>query len=455
MRRTHGRRERGRSLLAALALGAAFSTPLAAAEDPGADWRCLGCNVLFISLDTLRADHLGSYGYERPTSPNIDRLAARALLFKDVLAQAPTTAPSHLSMFSSRYVSQHQNQGGAVIAEILSKAGYRTAAFVDGAQMRRRYGPSGGFGLYRSTRARRGGRGLEAINPRAVAWLERNQQQKFFLFVHSYDVHCPYSPPEPYASMFTDGYVPDFEVEGKCGGKHFNKLKLSRADLDYIAARYDGGIRHADTKLQELLEALGRLGLTDDTIVVLTSDHGESLGERGRVGHNEVYHVQLDVPLIIALPSGRARVVDDPVQSLDILPTLLSILGLEAPEGLSGIDLGAQLEGRRDPNRLRMAQTSRGTMATIHEGKRWALVVDHGQVDALYDLQSDPNQENDVKQKHPQVTARLFRGFLSFEIPDAELRERPARIDPQTRRELEALGYAVEPEEAEPAGAAP
>ncbi len=425
--------------------------PTTNGKTPEPDWRCPNCNVLFVSIDTLRADHLGSYGYTRSTSPNIDRLASRSLVFSDVLAQSPTTAPSHRSMFSSSFVYQHRNRlrGLPVIAGLLSRAGYRTAGYVDGAQMRPEFGISKGFSSYDSTEgyhvdgAQIGG-GLEAINPRAIEWLEKNGHERFFLFIHTYDVHCPYSPPEPYLSMFSEGRAPTFEIEGKCGARYFNRLNLTQRDFEYIAALYDGGIRYTDDKLQEILSALDRLGLTDETVVVITSDHGESLGERNHVGHNKVYDVQLKVPLIIALPSGRSQLIDAPAQSVDILPTLLTILGVDAPEGVSGIDLTDWLEGPRDENRVRLAQKANGSVATVNEGKRWALIIKWRQVNALYDLQADPRQENDVQHEHPDVVARLSQAFRDMRVPKEELKMRPEDLDPKIIEELKALGYTEE-----------
>jgi arylsulfatase A-like enzyme len=422
--------------------------PSAAADSARSSWKCVGCNLLVISIDTMRADHLGCYGYDRPTSPNLDRLASRALLFKDVLAQSSTTAPSHRSLFSGRFVYQHRNtlKGIPVMAGLLSTAGYQTAAFVDGGQMRPQFGFSKGFASYVTTNGRhlagaQVGGGLAVINPMVEEWIATRPDGRFFLFVHTYDVHCPYTPPEPYRSMFLSGLSPSFEVEDKCGAAYFNGLDLGPHDFEYIAALYDGGVRYTDAKVQEILETVRRNGLVEDTVIVITSDHGESLGERRAVGHNNIYDVQLKVPLIIALPSGRARVIETPVQSVDILPTLLSILGVESPAGLPGVDLTTRLDEAGEDDRVRLSQNASGTSTTVYEGKHWALMIKQGKIRALYDLRIDPQQLNDLQHERPDVAARLFRDFLERDVPEAELRSRPRDLDPKIVEELKALGY--------------
>jgi arylsulfatase len=394
---------------------------------------------LFVSIDTLRADHLGSYGYPRPTSPNLDRLAAGALVFRDVLAQAPSTAASHGAIFSGRYVHQGRKKS---LARILSDAGYRTAGFVDGGQMRRSFGLARGFEHYESTDAERIGGGLSEINPRAIAWLDAQGGTPFFLFLHTYDVHCPYDPPEPYRAMFLAGRQPSPAVEGRWCGPHLNRQNLDEADFEYLRGLYDAGIRYTDEHVQQILTALGTLGLADETVVVVTSDHAESLGERGWVGHNQVYSVQLKVPLIVALPSGRSQVVDSPVESIDILPTLLAILGVEGPGDLPGKDLTAQLERPGDPERVRLAQTWDGEGVSVHEGKRWSLVTHAGKIAGLYDLLADPEQLVDRQHERPDVAARLARWLRESRSPADPPPEAPPKVDERTRRELEALGYA-------------
>jgi arylsulfatase len=412
---------------------------------------CEDCNVLFFSIDTLRADRLGSYGYARPTSPTLDALAKDGIVFRDVLAQAPTTAPSHRSFFSSTYVPEHGNELKhlPVIASELARHGYATAAFVDSGQLAPAFGLTKGFASYTSTDVERRdvvgtfGGGLEQLNPRVIRWLEGKHDKPFFLFVHTYDVHCPYDPPEPFRSMFVDkAYTPRFDATGRCGKDYYDGLNLGAKEFAHIGAIYDGAIRYTDGKMAEILAALERLGLSDKTLIVVTSDHGESLGERGFVGHNRVYDVQLKVPWIMRLPSRAQRVVHAPVESVDILPTLLSMLGKQAPGTLSGRDLLPRLvDGKWEDNRLRVAHTGSRKMATVHEGKRWSLIVQDDKPPALYDLLADPTEETDLSQRHSDVVRRLMSALARFDPTKREVRELPQGLDEKTLRDLKALGY--------------
>ena len=412
-------------------------------------FRCDGCNLLLISIDTLRADRLGCYGYERDTSPTLDELAAESIIFRDVLAQAATTAPSHRSLFTGRYVFQHRDVSPKppTMAGLLAESGYRTAAFVDGGQMSRAFGLAEGFetffesgGVHRQG-AQVGG-GLEVLNSELVEWLRKHGDQKFFAFLHTYDVHCPYTPPEPYRSMFTDGYEPDFEVEGRCGGSYFNRLKLGAEDFAYLSALYDGGVRYVDSKIAEILAEIHRLGLAEKTIVVITSDHGESLGERWKVGHRRVWDVQLKVPLIMHLPTGHHRVVEEPVQGVDLLPTVLSMLGIRTLDNLPGRDLSRLFDADLPPEgRVRFGEGIDIPESTIRLDSRWSLLLVDGEPAGLFDLARDPAEEENLIAARPDVSSKLFEAYRGLQVPASEPIGLPEGLDRETRERLESLGY--------------
>jgi arylsulfatase A-like enzyme len=412
---------------------------------------CQGCNLILFSLDTLRADRLGVYGYNRATSPNIDVFARESVVFLDTLAQAATTAPSHRSLFTGRYVHEHGNKtdGMPVLASLLHSAGYETAAFVDGGQLRPKFGFQAGFEEYYDTgNAHKAGAavggGLREINPRVLDWLKRDRSEPFFLFVHTYDVHCPYTPPEPYFSMFVSrSYKPHFEVAGKCGAKAFNKMRLGDPDFEYISALYDGGVRYTDQMIQSLFDALRGHRLLERSIVIVTSDHGESLGERQRIGHNEVYDVQLKVPLIIRLPGGQAARVETPVQLIDILPTVLSLLNLpRSGLSLGGRDLSPSFFAPSDNGqRLRAAHTTDGLQATVRTDQSWSLMMRGGKGNALYNLELDPYEEHNVLTEHPERVLKLTTAYERLLDPARELPTFPDNLDKKEVQQLEALGY--------------
>jgi len=422
--------------------------PPVSVRERAADLVCDGCNLLLVSIDTLRADRLGAYGYQRPTSPNIDRLASKSIVFRDVLAQAATTAPSHRSILSGLYVFQHRNEveGIPLLAEFLLERGYRTAAFVDGGQMSARFGMAKGFETYFDTGLEHVegafvGGGLADINPEVIAWLKGRTRSRFFALVHTYDVHCPYTPPEPYRSMFVEeGFEPGFEVEGKCGLTYFNKLKLKPRDFEYISALYDGGVRYADAKLAEILEALERLGVADRTVIIVTSDHGEALGERNFVGHNRVYDVHLKVPWILHLPTNRHLEIEGPVQLIDLLPTVLGVLGIAVPDGLSGVDLGAALaEGRLSPRRSRFAEHA--DTSTVRVDARWTLLLRKGTPQGLYDLHVDRTEEDNLIRQRPELVGTLYQAYRRLQVPGDPTRAIPDDLDEKTIEQLRALGY--------------
>ena len=411
--------------------------------------RCTDCNLLLISVDTLRADRLGSYGYSRPTSPNLDALASKSLLFRDVLAQASSTVPSHKSIFSGLYVFEHRNRldGRPVLAQLLASAGYRTGAFVDGGYLSREFGMDRGFETYFDADVAEGlegaPHGLHVINPAAIAWMTEHSAQRFFAFVHTYDVHCPYAPPEPYRSMFTSDYVPPVDLGTRCGEDGYEGRILTEQDFAHVSALYDGGVRYLDAKLQELLDALERLGLEHKTVVVVTSDHGESLGEHGRIGHNGWFDEQLKVPLIIYDPTGPSFVSDTPAQSIDILPTLLGILGVDPPRSLSGVDLTATLRNAVGSDaRTRLAQAGRAV--SIRADGRWNLILLSGKRHALFDLTVDPLESVDLMEQETDVVTKLVDLYRKLQVPEREAPIHPADLDEAKRRRLRALGYMVE-----------
>ncbi len=357
-------------------------------------------NVLWISLDTLRADRLSCYGNEHPTSPAIDRLAAQGVLFERAVSTSSWTLPAHISMLTGLPISSHgvcfhsygghpQPLRGTFVSEILKEAGYATGGFYSHSYLDRSFFSGTRFDTWeragrihnRSRELRRQWQAAKAAGnrkevrrivdehhamfkkgapeaddgvDRALAWLEgrlaADPQQPFLLFLHVFDIHTPYVPPPPFDRRFDPDY------DGELAGEVNVDLPTSKVvagmaqrDLDHVLALYDGEIAWVDTQIGRLLEQLEQLGVADDTLVILTSDHGEEFLEHDRTGHRkELYRESIQVPLILRLP-GRlpagAR-VDDPVSILDLAPTVLSVLGLEGAEELPGIDLAALARGQ-------------------------------------------------------------------------------------------------------------
>jgi arylsulfatase len=353
--------------LLALACGGDSPGP-AGREAPSTRSRPL--NVILVSLDTLRADRLGAYGHDRPTSPNFDAFASAAILFEDCLAASAHTVSSHKAIFSGRhpaaFLAAYSEAGGPPVptrspfdyyarafqgwvshslAVRLRRAGYRTAAFTDGAYMRPLYGFTDGFETYTSRRL-----GLGRQRKLAEAWLEEHGESPFFLLVHCYDVHCPYDPPAEFLGRFEPSCEGRLRFEGACPEGYFNKLDLTGEEREHVRRHYDAGILHADHELGAFLGYLRRTGRFEDSVIVVTSDHGEALGERdGFFGHGRLHQDQLRVPLAIHVPGLGPGVVRAPVAGIDVAPTVLDLLRGDVPGGLDGWSMAGLMHGDSGP----------------------------------------------------------------------------------------------------------
>lgn len=305
---------------------------------------------ILISFDTLRADHLGAYGYERDTSPVFDRLAQRAVLFERALVQYPSTLTSHMSIFTGLYPQEHQvlPPSGVLSADVetlperFRAHGFRTAGHTEGGFV------AGGFGFRRGFEQftdaeyqadtdieRTFERGLEFLRRLALA-------DRFFLFLHTYSVHDPYLPPTAYRALFWPGEPPDVFASTGENLHRVNRgeLQATPRDVQYFRAQYDASIRYADEVLGRFVDELESLGLLADTTLVVTSDHGEEFLEHGKLAHTQVYPECVWVPLLIVHPRMRsARRVARVVETVDLAPTLYQLAGLPAAGDLSGESL--------------------------------------------------------------------------------------------------------------------
>ena len=315
-------------------------------------------SIVLISIDTLRPDHLGLHGYSRDTSPALDAWAAEhAVIFEDAWANAPWTLPSHVSMLTGRNALGHGVNSRypapsslVTLAERLGASGYRTAAWTGGSWLSPEYGLDQGFDEFRWWTAADGGESELATHVAEItAWLGDQPAVPLLLFVHTYEVHSPYRPRQPYFESFSDGpplapITDRLLSPSKHDGFRLRKRlefadgqPVPDEDLPRVVAAYDSGIAHADSQLGQLLEAIER-NLGDNVAVLVTSDHGEALGEGGRVSHGRLEKEDLRIPFILRLPGDRgagARVTER-VSSVDIVPTLLELAGLERPQRLDG-----------------------------------------------------------------------------------------------------------------------
>lgn len=438
-------------------------------------------SVVLISLDSLRADHVGAYGYKRDTTPNFDRFARESVLFRHAIATSSWTLPTHLTMFTG--VSQLTH--GVVIdtrvlpksiptlGEIFHEAGYATAGFISGPYVGPQYGYGRGMDTYVDLSAEYGGKGAEArgailspkINELGLEWLDqRKEDRPFFLFLHYFDIHYDYVPPAPYDKMFDPDYT------GTADGRMFIEradvnAKMDPRDLEHIVSLYDGEIRWTDYHVGKVLDHLREKGLLESTVVMIVADHGEEFFEHGNKGHHRtVYDEVLHVPFALRLPgsSHAGEKIDAQASTLDVFPTLLDAAGITPPSQAEGESLTAWITGGHASARPAVfsdfydkrgfnLQVARRTpeRKTIQHFNR----ITHPKQASLesYDLSTDaPEKKNLAKGGvTPTIAEDLidmtswldhqWRSFRAFELAGGA--RGSVEINDETKQKLKSLGY--------------
>ncbi|MEM7354824.1 MAG: sulfatase, partial [Acidobacteriota bacterium] len=425
------------SLVCGLWLAGCGGDRQAPATGPGLAERL---NLLLITLDTLRADRLGSYGYSAAQTPHLDALAARGLRFEQATTVMPLTLPAHASLMTGTFPAYHgvRDNGGfylgeeaQTLAETLVAEGYRTGGFVGAFVLDSRWGIAQGFEHFFDDfdlTEFNDAPGMDAIQrpgnvvvDQALDWLTSSPtDDPFFAWVHLYDPHTPYEAPEPYRSRFP----------------------ATRSGA------YDAEIAATDAHVGRLFEALKAAGTLRNTVVVVASDHGEMLGEHGEVTHGFfIYEAAVRIPLMIAGPAVPARVIDEPVRLVDILPTMLGLLGIEAPAEVQGADLMPLARGER----LRLVAHSESWFPRYHYGWSELQSIRDGRYKfigaprrELYDLDNDPQELDNLASREADRADRLEEALqrLLAEVTAAEgTQQGPQAVDPETADRLRALGY--------------
>jgi arylsulfatase A-like enzyme len=402
-------------------------------------------NLILVSLDTTRADHLGCYGWGRNTSPHLDRLAEGGAVFENCFSPSIPTHPAHTSMLTGRDVMQHQivAQGGQAelapqiptLAERLRAHGYFTAAADNLGRWFQR-----GFDRYQGYRWARDPAGAwrkgEAVLAAALDVLNEAaaQPKPFFLFVHFWDPHTPYLPPPPFDRIFYRGDETDpahrtmDPVLAFPPFMHYFRQWMGQArDIEFPKAQYDAEIAYMDCCLQHLVQRLAELDLTANTLLVLTADHGEELDEHQMwFDHHGLYDTNLRVPLVLSLPGTipAGRRLPGTVRLIDIVPSVLELLGVPVPaeafEGRSFVPLlsGSRSEGTADTLYLTECTWMRKRGLRTPD---WKLIVArdtpdlHGRPPVeLYDLRADPGEQRNLAPARPDVVERLRRDLLAW-----------------------------------------
>ncbi|UCE85341.1 MAG: sulfatase [Deltaproteobacteria bacterium] len=408
-------------------------------------------NVILYVVDTLRLDRMSVYGYARPTTPELARWAERGALFRSAYAPGSKTPPTITALFASR----HPDELGArlrpdgpaphTLAERFREAGYATAAFQANFTLRPALGYARGFDEYRILKRTDSGkpRKVDAaeLHAHVLAWLRERGEQPFFAYVQSMDVHYPYAPPDAFRARFAPRDAGDAPKPPAPDAPPDAQLATW-----YLPNLYDASVAYADHEIGALLDALAALPFAHRTAVVITSDHGEPLGQRGDVYHgHSLYEELVHVPLLVLLPWRREPVrVEEIVSLQDLAPTLLDLAGLAVPDAYAGRSL------LRPPDLLEppSAVGSKDAEAWYIREGRWKLLLDDAGA-RLFDLRADPHELRDVSAQHPvtagYLTARLMRrtpAFLdTWEAPGPM----DSGLDAEERASLEealrALGY--------------
>lgn len=428
-------------------LSTLFLSALAACGQPTED--VLPPNVVVITMDTLRADHLGLYGYFRDTSPNLDRLGEQSLVFDACYAPMATTLPSHVSLFTSTHPLEHgvlanMRFGGKrftpavglrTVAQAFKEAHYQTAAFVSASPLKRASGLRAGFGVYEQPEGAQL-RGDQTTDS-ALLWLATvDANTPYFLWVHYFDVHTPHeSPPE-----YLEHFEADAALDAYLAEREFS-MTASRVSGETIEARaavnsYDGEVRYLDEQVRRLLDAV-----EDDALVLAVGDHGEGLGQHGKAGHGEVWGEQLRVPLFMRIPGRAAQRIETPLSIVDVWPTFVAnsdLAHLFPAEGQwSGrniLELGVQSLGVLGQTTGRhLPSGAREQYSFQLDG--WKLIHTSGGESKLFRLVSDPFELNNLAQAEPEQLERLTE-LLEQRLQQE--RQRALRWVPSTGDELSA-----------------
>jgi arylsulfatase A-like enzyme/Tfp pilus assembly protein PilF len=427
--------------IAAVALALAAAWYLASRKGPASGLLGRGdaWNIILVTLDTTRADHIGAYGSKDVETPHMDRLAREGFLFEQAMTTAPLTLPAHSSILTGRFPPEHgvRDNGGfflaaeqTTLAELLKPRGYKTGAFVAAFVLDSKWGLDQGFDTYFDDFEMskvQGGRSVGSIQrpgneviDKALPWMESVAGDPFFAWIHLYDPHTPYSPPEPFKTK-------------------------------YAQHPYRGEVAFTDAQVGRVLQFLDERRLLDRTVVAIVGDHGESLGEHGENAHGFfIYESATRVPFILRMPSGegRGRRVADPVRVVDLVPTLLEAVGVASPPGVSGTTLRPLMTGAAIE--LNLEGYAEALYPLHHYGWSDLRALRAGRykvIDAprpeLYDLDRDPGELSNLYEERRALADRMLEQLRAREnsFEQASMAQPAQDVDPEVRARLAALGY--------------
>lgn len=422
-------------------------------------------NVILISLDTLRADHLGCYGYQRPTTPTLDKFASEGVLFEDVTSTSPWTLPAHGSMLTGLYPNRHGLKSLhcslpddiTTLAEVFKQHGFSTAAVVNVYFVSEKYGFDRGFDSFVYIERFVDEWRPSKVGDKAIEWLSQQNDKPFFLFLHYFDVHGDYSSSLNYEKQFVRPYqgIADGTTE-QLHRFRDGLVSLNQTDAEHLIDLYDAGIRQLDDGIARLFSCLETKKLLDNSLIIITSDHGEEFLDHGGVLHSQTQYQELvHIPLIMRGPGiPRSKRIKQAVSMVDVMPTVLSSFAISEPTSLDGLDLCPlwQKKGYQLPARYIFSEASKEKehpqkfnpkfdikRAVRHP--RYKLHYDKlTKGKKLYDLQNDLQEKFDVASKHPQLVDSMLlqlKDFMSVSKKGIQL----PPLSPEEIQKLKSLGY--------------
>jgi arylsulfatase A-like enzyme len=439
-------------------------------------------NVVIISIDTLRADHVGSYGYSKPTTPNLDRFAEENVRFARAYATSPWTLPSHASIFTGVYPAVHGanlstnniNPRLPSIASELKGLGYKTGAIVCAPFLGTRYKLNQGFDLYDTkilnSKLYKKDPVAEKVTKKGLKFLKSVGQTPFFLFLQYWDPHHPYNPDQKYTDMFDPDYKGAIEGTDIRRRPDFNRKDLAPRDLEHILALYDGEIRYTDEWVQNFLDGLKKRGLADNTIVIILSDHGEEFLDHGGRAHlAQCWEETLRIPMMIRVPwiTPKQKVVESLTSHIDVMPTIFALLGINKKiPHLQGVNLvPAFLDGTPLPQRAIMASTRIGQTTNDRSGPAgiWKVIIREDNLKyhdfrnseygfkKLFDLSKDPGEKIDISITQPEDAREMYSLLRKKVRTNRKMKTKLKRglkkqdlkveMDEDHKNKLRAVGY--------------
>ncbi len=435
--------------------------------------------VLLIGIETLRADHVGCFGYSRNTTPALDAIAKEGVVFSKVMATSSWTMPAVMSVLTSLYPEVHGTtnydrklpEDVTTLAEVLRENDYKTIAFVSNPTLDGRHGFYQGFDLYDDFSVWLGFGKLiggpnadpnldvhqiptnKPLTRAALRWIEQHHREPFFMFVFYFDPHYDYIPPPPFDTMFDPNY--DGSVDGRGIVQEPRKSnRPPQRDLDHIIALYDGEVRYTDSYVSKLLNAFARFGILDQTLVVIFGDHGDEFYEHGSTGHaHTLYNELIHVPLVLKWPSmiPKGKRIDALASQVDIMPTILDYLEVQHKQAVQGTSLRGLIEGSvRQVHDFVFSGGRAHRCAVI--GSRNKMILNPGAgAREFYDLVNDPREQNNIHQA--EESSALVASFEHYLERWSSENEKLAALFPRGSdfegvqldelrlKQLKALGY--------------